>query len=189
LTEKELIIRLKQGDEPAFRWLVEQHRNRVYYSVLNLLQDPDEAEDATQETFIQVYESIYSFKEESLLSTWIYRIAIRKALERIRRKKTRQRLHAVLPWWMPDEKKSEEARYLNPGIKAEDKEKANALFMAIEALPDKQKIAFTLVKVQGMSYDEVCGIMGLGVKAVESLISRAKENLKKKLDQHYKSYN
>jgi RNA polymerase sigma factor (sigma-70 family) len=189
LTEKELIIRLKQGDEPAFRWLVEQHRNRVYYSVLNLLQDPDEAEDAAQETFIQVYESIYSFKEESLLSTWIYRIAIRKALEKIRRKKTRQRLHAVLPWWMPDEKKSEEARYLNPGIKAEDKEKANALFMAIEALPDKQKIAFTLVKVQGMSYDEVCGIMGMGVKAVESLISRAKENLKKKLDQHYKSYN
>jgi len=74
-----------------------------------MLQHSAEAEDALQETFIQVFEYIQSFKEESSLTSWIYRIAIRKALEKIRRKKTRQRLHAILPWWMPEEKKSKSA--------------------------------------------------------------------------------
>ncbi len=187
MNEVELIQRLKQGDEPAFRWLVDQYRKRVYSTVLNILQDPDEAEDAAQETFIQVYESVHGFKGDSLLSTWIYRIAVRKALEKIRKKKTRQRLHSIIPWWMPDEKKSSEAGYLNPGIKAEDKEKAIALFNAIESLPPNQKLAFSLVRVQGMSHEEVCEILQMSVKAVESLLSRAKENLRKKLDKHYNS--
>lgn len=185
MNEVELIQRLKQGDETAFRWLVDQYRKRVYYSVLNILQDPDEAEDAAQETFIQVYESVQQFKGDSMLSTWIYRIAVRKALEKIRKQKARQRLHKILPWWMPDEKKSGEATYMNPGIKAEHKEKATALFKAIASLPENQKLAFTLVRVQGMNYEEVCAIMQMNVKAVESLVSRAKENLKKKLDKHY----
>jgi RNA polymerase sigma-70 factor (ECF subfamily) len=85
---------------------------------------------------------------------------------------------------MPDEKKSGEAAYLNPGIKAEHKEKATALFKAIASLPENQKLAFTLVRVQGLNYEEVCAILQMSVKAVESLVSRAKENLKKKLDKH-----
>ena len=93
LNEKELIEQLRQGKEPAFRWLVENYRNRVFHTVLNILQDTKEAEDAAQETFIKVFESIRSFKEESSLSTWIYRIAVHKALDKTRRRKTRQRLH------------------------------------------------------------------------------------------------
>lgn len=185
MNEIDLIQGLKQGDESAFRWLVDQYRKRIYNTVLNILQDPDEAEDAIQETFIQVYESVNDFKGDSMLSTWIYRIAVRKALEKIRKKKTRQRLQQILPWWMPEEKKSGEAGYLNPGIKAEHKEKATALFKAIASLPENQKLAFTLIRVQGMSYEEVCGILQMSVKAVESLVSRAKETLKKKLDKHY----
>lgn len=178
---------MKQGDETAFKWLVENYRNRIHNSVLNILQDVDEAEDATQETFIQVYHSIPAFKGNASLSTWIYRIAIRKALEKLRRKKTRERWHSILPWWMPEERKSTETVYLNPGIAVENKEKARVLFSAINALPERQKIAFTLLKVQGMKYEEVCDIMQLGVKAVESLLSRARENLRKELDQFYNS--
>jgi len=76
---------------------------------------------------------------------------------------------------------------MNPGISTENKEKASILFKAIDTLPERQKIAFTLLKVQGMKYEEVCDIMQLGVKAVESLISRARENLKKELDHYYNS--
>jgi RNA polymerase sigma-70 factor (ECF subfamily) len=123
LNEKELIEQLRQGKEPAFRWLVENYRNRVFHTVLNILQDTKEAEDAAQETFIKVFESIRSFKEESSLSTWIYRIAVHKALDKTRRRKTRQRLHQILPWWMPDEKKSSDALFQHPGIVAENKEK------------------------------------------------------------------
>ena len=185
LNEQELILQLQQGNEPAFRWLVENYRNRVFHTVLNILQDSEEAEDATQETFIQVFESVKQFKQESSLSTWVYRIAVHKALDKIRRRKSRQKLRQFLPWWMPDEKKST-AVFHHPGIVAENKEKAAVLFKAIESLPEKQKIAFTLIKVQGMNYEEACEIMQQSVKAVESLISRAKVNLQKELEDYYK---
>ena len=187
LNEQELIQLLRQGNEPAFRWLVENYRNRVFHTVLNILQDTKEAEDAAQETFIRVFESIRSFKEESSLSTWIYRIAVRKALDKIRRRKARQRLHQILPWWMPEEKKSTDASFQHPGIVAENKEKAAVLFKAIDSLPEKQKLAFTLIKVQGMNYEEACEIMQQNIKAVESLISRAKVNLQKQLEHYYRS--
>ncbi|MFY8166870.1 MAG: RNA polymerase sigma factor, partial [Sediminibacterium sp.] len=88
MNEQELIARLKLGEEPAFKVLVQNYQDRVYYSVLNILHNAEEAEDTAQETFIQVYESIGGFKEASSLATWIYRIAVRKALEKIRKQKT-----------------------------------------------------------------------------------------------------
>ena len=187
MNENELISRLKLGEEPAFKILVETYQNRVYSSVLNILQNAVEAEDAAQETFIKIYESINSFKEESTLATWIYRIAIRKALEKIRMKKNRERLHSILPWWMPIEVKSLDAAYLNPGIKIEHKEKATIILKAISELPNNQRIAFTLIRVQGMKHEEASEIMQISIKAIESLLSRAKENLKKKLKHYYKS--
>ena len=187
MNEKELILNLKQGDEAAFKVLVEKYQDRVYFSVLNILHNADEAEDTAQETFIQVYESISGFKEESSLATWLYRIAIRKALEKIRKQKTRQRLHSMIPWWMPSESKSVDAAYLNPAIGNENKEKAAIIFKAISELPNNQRIAFTLIRVQGMKHEEASEIMELSIKAIESLLSRAKENLKNKLKYYYKS--
>ena len=73
---------------------------------------------------------------------------------------------------------------MHPGIRMEDRDKARALMQAIADLPERQRIAFTLIQVQGLTYEEVCAIMGLGRKAVESLISRAKVNLRKKLGGH-----
>jgi RNA polymerase sigma factor (sigma-70 family) len=186
LNEHELIQRLRQQDEPAFRWLVEQYRNRVYHTALNIVQDPAEAEDAAQETFIQVFESIERFRHDSSLSTWIYRIAVRKALDKIRKQKTRQRLQQLIPWWMPEESKSP-GEFHHPGIEAEHKEKSAILFNAIQSLPEKQRIAFTLIKVQGMSYEEAMEVLQQNIKAVESLISRAKANLQKRLEQYYKT--
>ena len=187
LNEIELIARLKQGEASAFKVLVQNYQDRVYYSVLNILQNTSEAEDAAQETFIQVFESIGGFKEESSLATWIYRIAVRKALEKIRKQKNRQRLHSIAPWWMPSEEKSMDATYLNPGIHNEHKEKAAIVFKAISELPNNQRIAFTLIRVQGMKHEEASVIMELSIKAIESLLSRAKENLKSKLKYYYNS--
>jgi len=187
LQEQDLIQQLRQGNEPAFRWLVEQYRNRVYHTALNILQDEKEAEDATQETFIRVFESIGTFKEASSLSTWIYRIVTRKALDKIRRRKTRERLKRFLPGWMPDEKRSAAESFHHPGIAAENKEKAAVLFKAIQSLPEKQRVAFTLIKVQGLNYEEACAVLQQNIKAVESLITRAKINLQLKLEDYYKN--
>ena len=186
MNEIELIHGLRQKDEDSFRWLVENYRNRVFGTILNIVQEKNDAEDAAQEVFIQVYESIQNFKEESSLSTWIYRIAVRKALDKLRRRKTRQRLSQWLPGIVTDEKKENVEEFHHPGITLENKEKAMVLFKAINALPEKQKIAFTLIKVQGMSYDEAGWILEQSVKAMESLISRAKANLQKQLEHYYK---
>jgi RNA polymerase sigma factor (sigma-70 family) len=186
LNEQELIEQLAQKNESAFRWLVEHYRNRVYHTALNIVQDPKEAEDIAQETFIKVFESIKKFKQESSLSTWIYRITVHGALDKIRRKKTRQRLQNIVPWWMPAENKSSGSAFYHPGIEAENKEKAAILFRAIETLPEKQRIAFTLVKVQGISYEEAGYMLNQHIKALESLITRAKLNLQKKLESYYK---
>lgn len=181
MLEKELLEQLKRKDEQGFRHLVESYQKVVYNTVLNIVQDEAEAEDAAQEVFIRIYESIADFREDSSLSTWIYRIAINKALDKLRRIKTRNRLRQLVPWWMPDDDKSPKTTFYHPGIMLEKKEDAAKLFKAINSLPEKQKIAFTLIKVQGMKYEEVSKIMNQHIKAIESLISRAKQNLQQKL--------
>jgi RNA polymerase sigma factor (sigma-70 family) len=181
LNEQELIRGLIARDENAFRWLVNSYRDRVFATALHILQNTAEAEDAAQETFIKVYESIGSFKGEALLSTWIYRIAVHKALDKLRRQKLRQRLRQWLPGSLPADDPSSATDFHHPGIALDNKEKAAILFRAIRGLPEKQRLAFTLVKVQGMSYDEAAAITRQSVKALESLITRAKVNLQKQL--------
>ena len=182
--ERELIQQLQQKDGQAFKRLVENYKNKIYNTAFNLLHNEADANDCTQEVFIQVYESIHSFKQQSSLSTWIYRIAVRKALDKIRKTKTRKRLQQIIPWWMPGENKSSENNFYHPGVALENKEKATVLFKAINALPEKQKLAFTLIKVQGITYEEACAIMQQNIKAMESLISRAKQNLQKQLQKN-----
>jgi len=182
LDEQELIRLLRQGDEAAFRHLVETYHERVMRLVLGILRDPVEAEDAAQETFIRIHESIGGFREDARLSTWIHRIALNRALEKVRRNRLRERLGAWLPGWVPQERQGTRSGWMDPGIRAEDREKADALYRAIDSLPRNQRIAFTLVVVQRMRYDEVCPMLGLGVKAVESLVSRAKAGLRRKLE-------
>jgi RNA polymerase sigma factor (sigma-70 family) len=167
--------------------LVETYRNRVYHTVLNIVQDATEADDAAQEVFIQLYESVGRFKEESSLSTWIYRIAVHKALDKLRRRKARRRLQQWLPGWMPDEKKSGKATFYHPGIALDKKETAAVLFKAIDALPEKQRVAFTLIKIQGLPYDEASAVLQQSIKSIESLISRAKENLQQQLRYYYEN--
>ncbi|MFT3911185.1 MAG: RNA polymerase sigma factor [Ferruginibacter sp.] len=181
MTDQELIEQLAQKSEPAFKWLVESYQKVVFNTMLNIVQDEAEAEDGTQEVFIKIYESIAGFRQESALSTWIYRLTVNKALDILRRRKTKERLRQIVPWWMPEESKDGKAVFHHPGILTENKEKAAVLFKAINSLPEKQKIAFTLIKVQGMKYDEVSKIMDQHIKAIESLISRAKQNLQQKL--------
>jgi len=185
ITEAELISRLQQKDEWAFQHLVKTHKDRVYAIVFNLLQDEHDADDTAQEVFIQIYESIHRFQQEAKLGTWIYRIAVRKAIDKLRSIKARNRLHKIFPWWMPTEEGSKNSVAFHPGVIAEQKEKAAALLASVRKLPVNQQTAFTLIRLQGMPYEEAASLMNMSIKAVESLISRAKTNLQKYLENHY----
>jgi len=91
LDELLLIEKLKQGDETAFRQIVESWQSMVYNTAIGILQNAEDAEDVAQEVFVQVFESIGSFKAEAKFSTWLYRITVSKALDHLRKKKRKKR--------------------------------------------------------------------------------------------------
>lgn len=185
MEENDLIHQLKERSETAYRYLVDSYQIRVYNTILHILQDSEEADDTAQEVFIQVYHSIGQFNGNCSISTWLYRIAVRKALDKLRQRKNRLRFRQFLPWWMPNDERPQQEFY-HPGVALENKEKAADLFSAISKLPENQQIAFTLIKVQSLKYEEASEIMQLSIKAIESLMTRAKQNLQKQLT-HYKN--
>jgi RNA polymerase sigma factor (sigma-70 family) len=190
LKEHSLITNLKSRSEAAFKQLVETYQVRVYNTVLSLVQHNEEAEDIAQEVFIEVYRSIDKFREDSSLGTWVYRIATTKSLEAIRKKKAQKRFAFISSLFgKNDEMIHQPTDFEHPGVVAENKELAQNLFVAIGKLPNNQRIAYTLVNVEGLSYVETAEAMDITKSSVESLIFRAKGNLKKLLATYYKELN
>ena len=187
--ESGLIEKLRLGDEKAFRILFDLYKINVYNTASGFLTNVNDAEDVTQEVFIQVFKSIEHFKENSKLSTWIYRITITKCLDLLRKKKTKKRFAFFVDLFENDEKDKEEVfvNYEHPGIQTDKLELSKILFKEIDKLPDNQRISFVLNKVEKLAYKEISEVMGISVPAVESLIFRAKSGLKKRLEKYYKS--
>jgi RNA polymerase sigma factor (sigma-70 family) len=190
LNELELIQQLRAGDELAFKSLVANYQDMVYNTALGVVQNAQDAEDVAQEVFIQVYRSIDQFKGDARLSTWIYRITTTKALDHIRSKRRKKRFAFITSLFGPnDELVHEPVDFQHPGVALDRKEQAALLFSMISQLPDNQKIAFTLHKTEGLSYQEVADVMELSVSAVESLLFRARQNLRKLLEKHFQQDN
>lgn len=182
MTENELVIRLLEKDEIAFRELVLRFQDRVFNTALGLLQHETDAEDIAQEVFIQVYRSISQFKSQSLLSTWIYRITVTKSLDFLRSKKRKKRFGFVRSLFGEDNTPLHEPGDFNhPGVLNERKEDAAMLFKLVNELPENQRTAFILNKVEELSYREIADILNTSERAVDSLLQRAKQNLRKKL--------
>ena len=188
MDERILVERLKQGDEAAFKQIVESWQNMVYNTALGILQNAQEAEDVAQEVFVQVFESIKDFKSEAKLSTWLYRITVSKALDNLRRKKRKKRFAYIQSLFGADNKTEiEKPDFNHPGVTLDNKERAAVLFKAINQLPENQKIAFSLHKLEGLSYQEISEVMKTSVSSIESLMHRAKNNLRKWLVKHYEN--
>ena len=187
--ESGLIEKLRLGDEKAFRILFDLYKINVYNTASGFLTNVNDAEDVTQEVFIQVFKSIEHFKENSKLSTWIYRITITKCLDLLRKKKTKKRFAFFVDLFENEEKDKEEVfvNYEHPGVQTDKLELSKILFKEIDKLPDNQRISFVLNKVEKLAYKEISEVMGISVPAVESLIFRAKSGLKKRLEKYYKS--
>ncbi len=182
-----LVQRLKEGDEDAFRNLVEKYQDKVYNTCLGFVKNTGDADDLAQEVFIEIYESIPQFEGKSALPTWIYRIAVNKSLEFLRRARRKKRYGILNRLFIGDDARWPVSDYDHPGIQAENREKARILYAAIERLPENQRVAFTLHKLEGLSYDQIAGVMEKSISSVESLMHRAKNNLKKELYAYYKN--
>lgn len=152
-----------------------------------MVQDHGMAEDITQEVFVTIYKSILSFNERSTLSTWIYRITVNKCLDHLRARK-RQQSRGFLSMLFSRETGEpihDNPVFEHPGIVAERREKSRYLFESIETLPENQKTVFILAHIEELPQKEIAEIMNMSLKAVESLLQRAKGNLRKKLTHIY----
>ena len=173
-----------------FKLIVETHQEKVRNTCYRFVNHPDDADDIAQEVFIQVYESLSHFRNEAELSTWIYRIAVNKSLDFVRRKKRKKRFGKLVSLFGSEEKSKEIVLPApgNPQVDLEDKERKQILNKAIDKLPDNQRTAITLSKIKGFSNKEIAEIMNLSLSAVEGLIHRAKKNLHKKLYYFYERH-
>ena len=188
MSEWILIDQLKKKDETAFKKIVETWKDMVFNTVLGVVQNTEDAEDVAQDVFVQVYESIHSFKGEAKFSTWLYRIAITKSMDHLRRKKRKKRFAFVQSLFgANNEMVHDPPDFHHPGVKLDNKEQSAVLFKAIEKLPKNQKTAFVLHKVEGLSYQQISEIMDTSLSSIESLLHRAKNNLKKKLTDYYQN--
>lgn len=176
-----------RGEEAAFRNIVEGYGGRVLNTCLGMLRSVPDAEDLTQEVFVQMYERRDQFRGEARLSTWIYRITVNLCLAHLRKARRQKRFAFLTSLWGDDSTglRHDAPDYVHPGILAEQREEAGLLFRAIDHLPDKQRAVFVLVYVEGLPQTEVAATLETSVGAVESLLQRAKQRLRQELGPHF----
>ena len=185
-SDKHLLSELQAGKEYAFKQLFDRHGDSMFNLAFSICGNKPDAEDIIQESFAEIFKSVGNFRGESSLSTWIYRITLNKALEAERRKKRKKRAAQLVSLFgFKDKEEYHSVTWEHPGIITENKELAEILFKAIQKLPENQRVAFTLHKTEGMEYKEIAELMNVSLSSVESLIHRAKTNLKKLLNEYY----
>jgi len=180
MTEAEIINLILQGDKDKFRLFVEKYQQMVFRTCMGFLHNEDDAEDLTQDVFVQAYQSLAGFKSQSSFSTWIYRIAVNACLNRVRKTSRNvilQRLDTLigikeLPLSMTDSENPEDILIRNEHIEWLQK--------ALDSLPENQRTALVLSKYDDLPQTEIAGIMNTTEGAVEALLQRAKKNLRKK---------
>ncbi|KAA9347190.1 RNA polymerase sigma factor [Larkinella humicola] len=180
---------IREGNETDFRRFYEQTKNRVYNLVLGYVRNREDAEEIMQDVFLEVFLSSHTFKGDASVTTWLYRIAVNKSLDFLKHRKRQKRFAFFTSLFdtQSGEVLHHPTDFFHPGIALENQENAARLFRAIDTLPDKQKTAYLLTKVEGLSNIETAAILAASVGAVESLLQRATENLKKQLARVYKS--
>ena len=184
---KTLLAQIAQGSEPALEALYTLFKSRVYNTALSYLQNTEEAEEVTQDVFVNIFRAAARFEGKSSVSTWIYRITVNQSLDRLNHRKRQKRFGLLVDFFggNPAEPATDLPHFDHPGVVLEQKENARILFQAIESLPDQQKTAFILSFIEDLPRQEVAGVMQISLKAVESLLQRAKTNLRKRLDNFF----
>jgi len=179
--EIKIIEDILSGETEMYRLLVERYHEKIFILVRGFVHQTEDAEDVTQETFMQAFVSLGSFNGRSEFSTWLYRIGINSAYDFIRKRKRK----SIVEFYT--EKISALTDFLstskteNPQTIMSGKETEEIIYKEIDNLPANQKTALILSRLDGLSQKEIAEIMSLSVQAVDSLVQRAKRQLKIKL--------
>lgn len=181
MEEQKTIDRALAGDPSAFETLLRAHEKNMFAICIRIFQNYADAEDCLQEAMLRVYRSLGSFKRESALSTWIYRITTNTCLDELRRRKSRPSTsieNLMDNGWAPmDESSGPEEIYMTKELQA-------AMHRFILELPPDMRIVIVLRDINHFSYDEIASYLSVNVGTVKSRISRARKKLKEIISQH-----
>jgi RNA polymerase sigma-70 factor (ECF subfamily) len=183
-SDHELVEATKEGDELAFQEIVRRYRNPITNFIYRMLNDYDRAVELAQETFLRVYANAGRYQATFHFSTYIYRIASNLAISELRQRKRRKLVSLFTPWRSQNEEEQEidppDERPLQDADLI-DRERRHAVTRAIQTLPEKYRTALVLRDVEGISYDEIAGILNISEGTVKSRINRARTMLRDKL--------
>ncbi len=170
-----LMVAVARGEETAFRLLVQRWEGQVRAFLIHMLSSVEEAEDLTQDTFVQVFRKAKKYQGEGKFQSWLFRIAGNLARSKLRRRK-------ILGWvsFNPDQHDRAGAGD-DPAAALQKKNEALMVHSALAQLPQRQRQALVLHRFQGLKYKEIAETMEVSVPAVESLIQRAMMELRQTL--------
>jgi RNA polymerase sigma-70 factor (ECF subfamily) len=181
-SQVELIERAQAGDADALEALVASQQRYVYSIALGVMKNPADAADMTQEAFLRVIRALGTYRQETKLTTWLYRLVVNVCLDELRRRKRPIESLDGNGSWDDDEEPAPERvadrdRWSQPEAHAELRESAGELRRALDALATGQRLALTLHYFEDMSDVEIAQVMGVPVNTVKSHIHRGKAKL------------
>ncbi len=183
MTETELVRAAQKGDESAFEELVRTYEKKIYHLSLRMCNNQEDALEIAQETFLSAWRGLRFFRGDSSFSTWLYRLASNAAIDFLRREGRQSALSGLS---LDDESlrlDPPDAPAASPHAHLERKELRAALEMGLMALSAEHRQILLLRELQGLSYEEIAGVLDLDLGTVKSRISRAREKLRKYLIQ------
>jgi RNA polymerase sigma-70 factor (ECF subfamily) len=180
MNEVEVIAKVNKGATSEFETLVQKYQGRIYTLCRYLLKSPQDAEDAAQDTFLKAFQGLKGFTPTSAFYTWLYRIAVNTCLDYRRKSSLRSVFSSAdirkKPDLVPSELSSPESTYAA-------KESIHALQAALNSISEKLRIVVVLKEMEGLSYEEIAKILDVSVGTVKSRISRAREELRKRMEE------
>lgn len=171
-SDQELIERVQSGDPRAYRELVERHVRGIHAFVYRMLGSRAEAEEVCQESFLRLWKQADTFVARAKPSTWLYRVAHNLAIDRLRRRREASHPLGI----------EEVAGTDRPSVHVYEKQVAEAVESALAGLPERQRAAISLVHYQGLSDAEAAEVLGIKVRALESLLARGRKQLRQRLE-------
>lgn len=190
-SEEELIQAAQKGNLEAYEVLISQYEKKIYALCLNLLKNSEEAYDAAQEVCIKLWKQLSTFKGQSKLSTWIYRMTTNQCLDILRKNKRKgQEISLFLDEESGEEEKLTDQTAIWQDISShmEEKELGEVLKQGIGELKEDYRVIIVLRDIEQRSYEEISDILDISLGTVKSRLSRARSTLKKILEQNKEPY-
>lgn len=189
IEEQEIVDQFLGGDIQVFEVIVNDFKDRVMNICFSYTNDLNDAEDVSQEVFIEVYKSLRQYKKQSSLATWIFRIASNKSIDFIRKRKRLKRGNSLTSY-LEDYKNIDwiNQGQQNPADELIQEQRKQLLYFGLSKLPTRQKEAFVLTQIEGFDHKSAAEILQTSVKSIESLVVRGKKKLRSMLEKQIKDY-